>query len=307
LPLPIKNIIDRPFADPLVFNPDSVALSAYQPFKSSENYKLFGLIPTWKALALEEKATRASEDGPKKDAGGPTVAFRYASGEPAVVFSKVEAGEVAVVTTSADPGRKEGQGRPTWTMFSTKEFGRVFVPFLDMTLNYLLHGQTEVHNVIAGKPFEWHPPEKELCSYTLLHPDGRKERLGLPDTKSGRPTLTASGLDRAGVYFLEGSVPNQEEKADASLREATFPRGAKELPIAVAPDPRESEDLTSLSNDEIDSLLGFKPVHITAGAEGMRSGSADRLNREWTLWLLTAVLFLALGETVLAYWCGRSW
>jgi hypothetical protein len=32
----------------------------------------------------------------------------------------------------------------------------------------------------------------------------------------------------------------------------------------------------------------------------------ERLNREWTLWLLLAVLALALGESLLAYWCGRA-
>src|SRR5262249_33215972 len=61
LPLPLKGVVDRPFDDPLLFNRDSVALAAYQPLKESESYKLFGLIPTWKAILLDEADTSKSD------------------------------------------------------------------------------------------------------------------------------------------------------------------------------------------------------------------------------------------------------
>ena len=64
--------------------------------------------------------------------------------------------------------------------------------------------------------------------------------------------------------------------------------------------------MTSLTDGEIDAKLGFTPIHIVAG-EGVVSTGADRLNREWTVWALLAVLALVLFEVVLAWWCGRAW
>ena len=115
--------------------------------------------------------------------------------------------------------------------------------------------------------------------------------------------VIANVLEKAGVYRMVVEDSNRSavaDKADSNSK-------SQSVPIAVTPDLRETEDLSSLSDAEIDRLLGFIPVHITAGPEAARSGSADRLNREWTMWLLTGVLILALGESLLAYWCGKAW
>src|SRR5262249_37080518 len=182
-------------------------------------------------------------------------------------------GEAAFITTSADPGRKEGSGRPSWTMFSTKEFGRVYVPFLDMTLNHLLHGQADVHNIVAGVLLAWRPQEKELRTYTLIHPDGRKERLGLPETNDQHALVIANKLEKAGVYRIVAEVPGHSG-LESRVESRRDPPG---VPIAVTPDSREPEDLSSLNDEEIDRLLGFTPVHITAGFDGRQTG-ADRLD-----------------------------
>ena len=76
--------------------------------------------------------------------------------------------------------------------------------------------------------------------------------------------------------------------------------------IAVTPDLRESADLANLSDDQIDERLGFRPTHATAGVDGAGEG-LDRFRREWTLYLLAAVLALAVFESVLAFLCGKSW
>jgi hypothetical protein len=73
------------------------------------------------------------------------------------------------------------------------------------------------------------------------------------------------------------------------------------------PDPQESDDLRALSDGEIDAQIGFQPIHIIAGDANAASTGADRLNREWTVWALVAVLGMALCETLLAWWCGRAW
>jgi hypothetical protein len=48
-------------------------------------------------------------------------------------------------------------------------------------------------------------------------------------------------------------------------------------------------------------------MHATAGVEGAAATGLDRYRREWTLWVLAAVLVLAVGEALLAWLCGRSW
>ena len=78
-------------------------------------------------------------------------------------------------------------------------------------------------------------------------------------------------------------------------------------PIAVVPDLRESVDMTTLTDGQIDEQLGFVPIHITAGVQEAASAGADRLNREWTVWALMAVLALVLAEVLLAWWCGKAW
>jgi hypothetical protein len=37
------------------------------------------------------------------------------------------------------------------------------------------------------------------------------------------------------------------------------------------------------------------------------TAETERTNQEWTLWLLAAVLLLAVCESVLAWFCGRAW
>jgi hypothetical protein len=75
-------------------------------------------------------------------------------------------------------------------------------------------------------------------------------------------------------------------------------------PIAVVPDLRESENLDSFTDSQIDERLGFQPVHLTAGRD---AAALERVSHEWTPWLLLAVLLLAIAELVLAWWCGRAW
>src|SRR5262249_45756143 len=84
LPLPIKSVIERPFDDPLLFNRDSIALASYQPLKEGESYKLFGLVPTWKALLLDEvdSPNSHSVSDTKKTEKPLTIAVRYSNGQP---------------------------------------------------------------------------------------------------------------------------------------------------------------------------------------------------------------------------------
>jgi hypothetical protein len=147
----------------------------------------------------------------------------------------------------------------------------------------------------------WYVTEKLEHVYNLVHPDKTVERLAQPIKVGNRMVIIKNDLAKAGVYRIFSNARG-DEGADitAAMKSST--------PVAVTPDLSESADLTTLAEAQIDERLGFQPIHIVAGA-GAAGGSsgADRLNREWTVWVLLAVLVLVLFEVALAWWCGRGW
>jgi hypothetical protein len=312
LPLKIKGKMQRPVKEPLLVNRDTFDLPALLKFKSDELYKDFNRIEVWRALELDTiviprlaPVRRAGEDEvPANDDSAqteppPTVALRFANGLPALVSRRVDAGEVLLLATAAEPGRQDDVPHPLW---SDWPLHFVYVPFIDVLVAHLLQGQTQSHNLVAGETLRWYPTERLQRAYTLVHPDGRRVRLGLPQKHGNRAVVTTTDVPGAGIYRLRATMPSQESEA---------PRGADDgkdgVLLAVTPDLRESEDLASLTDEQLDQRLGFTPLHVTAGAEQTATGASDRLHREWTLWLLMIVLVLASGEMLLAWWCGRAW
>jgi hypothetical protein len=75
----------------------------------------------------------------------------------------------------------------------------------------------------------------------------------------------------------------------------------------VVPDLDETKNLETVPNPELDKMLGFPVIHLSAGDDLAQFSGAERLKREWTMWFLAAVLGIALVETVLAWMCGRAW
>ncbi len=312
LPLPIKKVNE--VKKPLHINRHSAALPAYMNFKEDDYYKDFSKVEVFRSLELEQPAmveVPKNEETPKnsppadktdKEKNLLTIALRYDNDQPAVVSKKVDAGEVLLITTAAELGFKADSPEPTWTDWSIHQ---TFPAYLDVTINHLLHGQTRTYNVVAGEKLDWYPTEKQERAYTLIHPDGTNIRLGMPQRKDNRSVVTALDLSLAGIYHMVATLPPQARSEEILIE----PQADKDAgtPIAVVPDLRESQDLDTLGDPEIDQRLGFQPIHITAGLEGPSQGGADRLNREWTSWFLLAVLMLAVGEALLAFWCGRAW
>jgi hypothetical protein len=234
------------------------------------------------------------------------VLLRYSNGAAAIATRKRPGeGEVMLFTTSVSD--------PRWTDW----FIRMFVPFVQVSLNYLLQGQPQAHNRVAGEPLHWQAAKAGTAiAYDLVRPDGEHVRLGYPETVAGRPLITAEDTARAGVYRILPAAPplpppnlggnkggaGAEERDDAQTN--SEPEG---VPFAVAADVRDSEQLQPASTEDIDNQLGFKAAHWTAGEEGGLFGSGERMKNEWTMWLLATLLVLALGETVLAWFCGRAW
>jgi hypothetical protein len=312
LPMPIKSVVERPIKEPLLVNRDSFDLPALLKFKTDELYKDFNRVEVWKALELDatrlapvrrtgtDAAPADKDNDDAEDAAAeapPVVALRYQNATPAIVSRKVDAGEVVLVTTAADPGWKDDVPHPVWTDWPLHF---VYVPFIDVLVAHLLHGQTQNHNLVAGETLRWHPRDRLQRTYTLVHPDGERMRLGLPEKHGNREVVTTRDLPRAGVYHLTTALAPQETGAPG------IGEPDKGVPLAVVPDLRESDDLTTLTDEQLDERLGFAPIHVTAGGEETAGGVGSRLHREWTLWVLMLVLLLAAGEMVLAWWCGRA-
>ncbi|MBM4071715.1 MAG: VWA domain-containing protein [Planctomycetes bacterium] len=318
LPLAIKGVKSQPAKQPLAIDRESVSLPAFAKFKEDDRFKGIGFVSISRSLELDERGTRWEK---KDDSEKPVVlkkkdeqakvVLRYNTAMPMVATRKVGSGEVMQFATSADPGWKPKDPNPTWNDWPLAP-ELMYLPFMDMAVSYLLHGQTQNHNLVAGTKLSWHPQEKDTKAYTLVHPDGRAERLGVPVDVDGKKVVTAKDLRQAGVYRLVAAVPPTGSSAEPTSEQSSQGEGSPngtppdEIPLAVVPDLRESEDLEALSDEQIDERLGFRPIHVTAGDSPVTFSEIERLNREWTLWLLLGVLGLALGESLLAWWCGRA-
>ncbi len=325
LPMPVKEIVKAEGNKPFLVNRKTFAAGppAYWIFKDEKYYEDFGKVEVWQHLDLDETAVAQQPEKEKKPApknddepaepekkdrvaekndNPVSVIARLNSGKPLAVSRKIDAGEVLFVTTAAHhEGLDPKTFVPSWTDFGTAP---EFIPFMDVTINHLANGQVQTYNLTAGQTLTWYPTDKQDFVYDLVHPDGKKvTRLGVPEKIGKRVVITAPELAHAGIYRMTARPRGLESVADTiDMRDAV----KTGIPIGVAPDLRESEDLTSLTDGEIDAKLGFTPIHIVAG-EGVVSTGADRLNREWTVWALLAVLALVLFEVVLAWWCGRAW
>lgn len=286
LPYKLDKLVEAPADKPLYLDRNSIESAFYRKFREDENYKGLNKVEVTRALGVDEPSPSAKPAGEEGEATN--VVLRYSNGKAAVATRRVGNGEVMLITTSAEP---------RWTDWPLR-YG-LYVPFLDVTLSHLLHVQTQNHNARAGEPLRWQPPEADASrSFAVLQPDGRRVRLGQATIEKGRPIVTAADTPHAGIYRI---VPADESP---EMREA---KGTMAVPFAVVPDLRESENLETLPDSDIDKRLGFPVIHLAAGSDPSVFSGAERLKREWTMWLLAAVLALALGETALAWLCGRAW
>ncbi|MBI2807034.1 MAG: BatA domain-containing protein [Planctomycetes bacterium] len=329
LPMPIKSLF-KAEKKPLLVNRTSFGNGppAYWVFKDEKYYEDFNNVEVWKHVDLDEAAVakkiepkkkptpldEADPDDPEakdkndakekpspKDESPLSVVVRLSNGKPLAVAKKVDSGEVLFVATAAHhEGLDPKTFIPSWTDFGTAP---QFIPFMDVTINYLVNGQTQTYNLKAGDTLNWYVTDKQDFVYNLVHPDGKVARLGTPERIGKRFIVTASDLPRAGVYHMTVHPRGADSSGDT-----IDPAEAAKIgtPIAVIPDLSESENLATLSEADIDSRLGFTPIHIVAGENSVSTGD-ERLNREWTVWALLAVLALVLLEAGFAWWCGRAW
>jgi hypothetical protein len=271
LPAKLARLAERGLKAPTSLDRGSVTTEAYWNIREDEYYKGLNDIQVWRSFDLERPAE------------GTQVLLRYTDGKPAVLYRGTGAGAVLFVTTTADPG----PGEPGWTDWPIHP---LYLPCIDMTVNFLLHRQSQNYNYKAGDVIQWRPTERAARdSFVVLHPDGRREPAEPARVEEGSSLISVPDTARAGVYRIAPAT------GDA--------RDGQEIPFAVVPDLRESADLEALTDGQIDEKLGFAVQHRVA-EEGNLTGT-ERLNREVTPWLLITVLVFAVAEAVLAWFCGR--
>jgi Aerotolerance regulator N-terminal/von Willebrand factor type A domain/CARDB len=298
LPMPIKQMTKIDPKAALHLSRMSFTYPGMRDFKEDKRYDGIDSVTVWRYLQLDDakpetkdaaKETKAAKDEKKADAPAPAptgeVRARLQNGLPFLTSRRIDGGDVVLFASAFEP---------TWNDLPVVR--QVSVPLIQSLISQLLQSQTQNHNLVAGSGLTWYPKEKEPQNFSLRTPSGGIVRLGLPLVKDNRPFLAIGALDQAGVYRLMASTAT----SDAILADAG-------VAIAVTPDLRESADLTNLSDEQIDTRLGFRPTHATAGVDGAPTTGLDRYRREWTLYLLAAVLALAAFESVLAFLCGKSW
>jgi hypothetical protein len=291
LPMKIANFADAPVDKPWTLDRQSAESHPFAKFREEESYAGVDRVEVRRIVELEKQAAVSGALDETR------VLLRYSSGAAAIASRKRPGeGEVMLFTTSVSD--------PRWTDWF---IAPTFVPFVQASLNYLLQGQPQMHNRVAGEPLHWQAPKAGTTrAYDLIRPDGERVRLGYPESVAGRPLVTADDTVRAGVYRIvaahRAAQPDAEERGETQADSES--EGA---PFAVVPDVRDSEQLQPSSVADIDNQLGFKAIHWIAGAEGGLFGSGERMKNEWTMWLLGALFVLVSAETVLAWLCGRAW
>ena len=193
-----------------------------------------------------------------KDSG--RVLMRYNDGRPALLGKHVGDGEVLFLTTGVD---KE------WGFFATN---LTFQPFIHGAITHLIERSAAGFNRVAGEPIrlDAEGSEQELPGDPAgWHEDAARQAAGRGDGTTGR--------DGRGHRAGPGVYTIAEEGAETGTR------------FAVVPDLRESETMDPLPDQQIDELLGFKPEHLTSGAEATTKAESVRNRNEWTTTRVDAV------------------
>lgn len=216
------------------------------------------------------------------------------SGKPLLASRTVGRGAVILCTTSADARWTD---LPLWP---------AYIPLVHSVLAELVQSGVQSQNRKVGQQLLWNPqPTDDSRSFRLTKPSGDIVDLGYPRNDNGEAVLAFSDTTRAGIYRIAPVEPEGEQNR-VTRPDGEERKDASGAIFAVTPDVNETRDLDSFTDAEMDEQAGVPLIHLTAGQEISGTG-AERTSREWTVWLLGALLVLLIGETALAWYCGRSW
>jgi hypothetical protein len=217
---------------------------------------------------------------PKSADGSPRpveTALAYQGGDPAIVFSKVERGMTAVVTTSADLDWNR------WPIATS------YLPIMQTLVRRLAASKlSRTPNIVGEAAVVPLPRPAFDVPATLVAPDGVQTPLRVED-QAGVSVVATPAVETAGVYEVKFGPP-----IDAGEK------------IAFNAPVVES-NLAALTADDFKSLFPGWNVDVHRDWEGETAPSADQLSAENSLHrpFLWLALLLAFVETALAWRCGH--
>lgn len=290
LPFPLTGVRNTTEAAPFTAAPESIAApSVLTPPEDKERNEFHGWfrnVTLTKMIGLDEKAPGAR---------GGRVLMRTTDGKPLVASRVVGEGEVVFFATSLDE---------TWGRLMSE--GSLAGPMNMYMIAHLTARTVPGGTRKAGDVLTWTPPKQE-SGFELIKPRPRSDkftektrpRVKLGEAKTETDHLLVSSADTlvAGEYAI---VPIGAPDPTGLISE-------NGIAFAVNPDLHESEDLDTISDGDLEKLLGFHPTIIQAGA-GTETAIRERRTRgEWTEWVLLFLLLLLVGEATWAWFCGRAW
>jgi hypothetical protein len=284
LPYPMERLADSPKDRGWRLDRTTAEQQPFVRFRDEKGYAGVGKIEARRLVQLKE------EGGGPQLAEESRVLMRYVNGMPAIASRKRPGqGEVMLFTTAMHETARD-EKEVDW---SNWHLSLGMVPFVQVAVNHLVEGRPGEVNRVAGQSLVYQVPRgEEETTFDLIGPDGERKRLPVPVSSQGRYLVTATDTPRAGLYTIVGA--GREPEKGSPL-------------FAVTPLLSETEDLTAMGPAEVDRTIGAGAIHLTADNDGAEFSGAERLKREWTTWLLVALLVLLLGEMALAWYCGRAW
>lgn len=273
LPMELGDSFETDKEKPIFPDPNSIDLQSFLArFKLSANDPFLQLRDAFVLKAIGVKEPKQGEA-----LGTGRVLLRYNDGRAALLSKQVGDGEVLFLTTAVDKD---------WGFFATN---LTFQPFIHGALTHLIERSAVGFNRVAGETIRWSPKDT-VRNYQLIPPSGNKVRLGKPQGGANEQlALTVTDTSRAGIYTIA------EEGLETGTR------------FAVVPDPRESETMDPLPDQQIDEMLGFTPEHLTSGSDATAKAESVRTRNEWTTLALGLLLLLMVFETAWAWYCGKAW
>ncbi len=262
---------------------------------SIEEASVFGPLKPYAEWLERAELSRVYElDESPAAAGGARVLMRTTDNKPLIASRVVGRGEVLFFATSLDE---------TWGRMMS--VGQLAVPMTTHIIAHLTARKVPGGTRTAGEVLTWSPPAADTV-FELIKPRPVTDRTG----DKFRPRVRLGEAKE-----VDGKL--QVATADTALagEYAIVPIGAPDpiglqpetgLAFAVNPDLYETKELDAATDADVEELLGFRPPIIQAGAGTEVAVRERRTRGEWTEYVLLLLLFLLVGETAWARFCGTA-
>jgi hypothetical protein len=275
LPCQLGRLVEHPDQDPQRFDVQSIPNHSFLSAFRSPPLSSFTQTETTKAMALIN---------PRSDA---QTILKYSNGQNAVVAGSYGRGSVVVISSAADLHGTDAALRPS------------YVPFIQALVGHILTQQTGNQNLIAGDRYVCRP-SLDLARHRLrlVGPSGASRVLEPPKGNNLDGEIASGPISQAGVYRVLSDVASAEESGgDTANSGDTF---------VVVPDPNETADLTTLTEEQLNGRFSRPPLHLKANDLTVNGLDEARLRSEWTETILWILLVITILEISFAWFCNRA-